>query len=132
MKIVLDTNVLLSYYLFQGYTAEVVDHVLLFHETIISDWIYAEFQEKCKTKFKIQKNDLSDILSHIRRGIQILIPNNPLPTSCSDKDDNHILRIAEFSKSKMILTGDKDLLVMNPYKSIEILSPREFKLRFLV
>jgi predicted nucleic acid-binding protein len=39
---------------------------------------------------------------------------------CSDPDDNRILETAVFSAADSIVTGDKHLLQMNPYRSIKI------------
>ncbi|XDD49963.1 putative toxin-antitoxin system toxin component, PIN family [Leptospira sp. WS92.C1] len=80
----------------------------------------------------MSSKDINQILNHLRKGVKILNPAGDPPTSCSDPDDNHILHITEYSKSQMIITGDNDLLKMVPYKSIEIISPREYKIRFLL
>jgi predicted nucleic acid-binding protein len=45
---------------------------------------------------------------------------------CRDKDDNNIIALAVSAKADFIITGDKDLLVLKKYKSIRIVSPREF------
>ena len=38
MKIVIDTNVLISSFLFGGLSAEVFDYCYIFHEIYISEW----------------------------------------------------------------------------------------------
>ncbi|MCL4550295.1 MAG: putative toxin-antitoxin system toxin component, PIN family [Bacteroidetes bacterium] len=45
---------------------------------------------------------------------------------CRDKDDNNILETAVAAKANVIISGDKDLLVLKKYKNISIISPREF------
>lgn len=132
MKIVLDTNVLLSSYLFQGYTAEVFDHVWLNHEIILSEWILAEFREVCSRKFKIKEIEILEILNHLRAGSKVYQPKGVPPNICPDPDDDNILHIAEFSKADWILSGDSDLLKLKQFQKIEIISPREYKLKFLV
>ncbi len=132
MKIVLDTNVLLSNYLFQGYTAEVFDHIWMNHEIILSDWIISEFSEKCVKKFKIPSSTVTEILNHLRQGVQIINPDGKLPTLCTDVDDNNILHVAQYSQSQIIITGDNDLLKLIRFEDTEIISPREYKLRYLL
>ncbi|TGL62380.1 putative toxin-antitoxin system toxin component, PIN family [Leptospira sarikeiensis] len=132
MKIVLDTNVLLSSYLFQGYTAEVFDHIWLNHEIIVSEWIFAEFKEVCSRKFKIPEKEIRGILDHLRGGSVVFQPKGNPPKVCIDPDDDQILHVAEFSKADWILSGDSDLLKLKKYQKIEIISPREYKLKFLV
>jgi putative PIN family toxin of toxin-antitoxin system len=45
---------------------------------------------------------------------------------CRDPDDNKFLECALAGNASHIITGDKDLLTLNPWKGINILSPREF------
>ncbi|TGM86568.1 putative toxin-antitoxin system toxin component, PIN family [Leptospira licerasiae] len=132
MKIVLDTKVLLSSYLFQGYTAEVFDHIWLNHEIILSEWILKEFREVCSRKFKIKESEILEVLDHLRGGASVYQPKGLPQKVCADPDDDNILHIAEFSKSDWILSGDSDLLKLKQFQKIEIISPREYKLKFLV
>ena len=43
-----------------------------------------------------------------------------------DPDDDHLLEIALEASADAIVTGDKDLLVLDPFKGIPILAPRKF------
>jgi putative PIN family toxin of toxin-antitoxin system len=45
---------------------------------------------------------------------------------CRDPNDDMVLECAVASGAKMIVTGDKDLLAMNPYGGIQIVTPAEF------
>jgi uncharacterized protein len=45
---------------------------------------------------------------------------------CRDSKDNMILELAVAGKADFIITGDKDLKVLNPFRKIQILSPAEF------
>ncbi|MCX5814381.1 MAG: putative toxin-antitoxin system toxin component, PIN family [Proteobacteria bacterium] len=44
---------------------------------------------------------------------------------CRDKNDVHILGLAQCSLAEYIITGDKDLLDLVEYKSAKIITPRE-------
>jgi predicted nucleic acid-binding protein len=44
---------------------------------------------------------------------------------CRDRDDDEVLAVAAAAKSEPIVTGDKDLLTLNTYRGIPILSPRQ-------
>ncbi len=46
--------------------------------------------------------------------------------SCRDAKDNHILALASVAKAAVIVTSDQDLLILNPWNGIPILSPSEF------
>jgi uncharacterized protein len=48
-------------------------------------------------------------------------------TDCTDPKDNKFLALAITAKAKVLISGDKrDLLVMHPYRGIDIVSLREF------
>ncbi|WP_229598283.1 putative toxin-antitoxin system toxin component, PIN family [Runella aurantiaca] len=47
-------------------------------------------------------------------------------TDCRDSKDNKFLEIAVSGKANIIVSGDADLLVLHPYRNIEILTPRQF------
>jgi putative PIN family toxin of toxin-antitoxin system len=46
--------------------------------------------------------------------------------ACRDKKDNFILDIAVNGGADIIVTGDKDLLALNPFEGIEIVTFQEF------
>jgi len=45
---------------------------------------------------------------------------------CRDPKDDRFLELAVNGKASLIVTGDHDLQVLNPFRKISILSPREF------
>ena len=45
---------------------------------------------------------------------------------CRDPKDNMILELAVSGNAEVIVTGDDDLLAMNPFKDISILNPQSF------
>lgn len=47
-------------------------------------------------------------------------------TACRDPKDNKLLELATDGNADFLVTGDKDLLVLNPFRGVEIITPREF------
>ena len=47
-------------------------------------------------------------------------------TVCRDPKDDKLLELAVSGNADFLVTGDKDLLVLNPFRGVEILTPREF------
>ena len=45
---------------------------------------------------------------------------------CRDPEDDQILELAVNGSATYIVTGDTDLLVLNPFRGIEIVTPAEF------
>ena len=53
-------------------------------------------------------------------------PSFTLKIIKEDEDDNRILECAELVKVDYIITGDEHLLDLRSFKSIRIVSPKEF------
>jgi len=49
---------------------------------------------------------------------------------CRDEKDNKFLELAVSGNANIIVTGDLDLLVLNPFQAVEILTPDMFIDRF--
>ncbi len=47
-------------------------------------------------------------------------------TDCRDPKDNKFLELAIDGKADYIVSGDKDLLVLNPYRNMPILNANDF------
>jgi predicted nucleic acid-binding protein len=45
---------------------------------------------------------------------------------CRDVKDNQILEVAVNGQAQIMVTGDEDLLVLNPFRGISILRPADF------
>jgi putative PIN family toxin of toxin-antitoxin system len=46
--------------------------------------------------------------------------------ACRDPRDDKFLEVAVYGKADLILTGDTDLLALNPFREVRILSPAEY------
>jgi predicted nucleic acid-binding protein len=47
-------------------------------------------------------------------------------TECRDKKDDKFLALAISGQADFIVTGDEDLLVLNPFREVVIMSPADF------
>jgi len=57
-------------------------------------------------------------------GLQII---DPAPVrACRDPKDDKFLEVAVHGRAEAIVTGDQDLLNLNPFRGIAILTPREY------
>lgn len=132
MIIVLDTNVYLSYFVFGGRVTEVVEHCLIENQTFVSPFLREELLEKVSHKFRFTAERMQAVEQLLLKQTTLVSPTNPLPTACRDPDDNHILQLAEFVGAEYLLTGDRDLLVLNTFVGTRIVSPKmafdEFRL----
>ncbi|MCC3412739.1 MAG: putative toxin-antitoxin system toxin component, PIN family [Microcoleus sp. PH2017_29_MFU_D_A] len=49
---------------------------------------------------------------------------------CRDEKDNKFLELAVSGNANIIVTGDMDLLILNPFRTVEIITPDMFIDRF--
>lgn len=130
-KIILDTNVLISGFVFRGRAAEVMEHCLLNEQVFLSPFILGELTEKLRGKFRMPEADLAEILFLVAQKSVYIKPTGELPTVCRDPDDNNVLQLAAFVEADFLITGDKDLLVLENFGGTKICSPTDFLTIFL-
>jgi putative PIN family toxin of toxin-antitoxin system len=59
-----------------------------------------------------------------------LIEVTEVINDCRDAKDNKFLELAASGKADCIVSGDQDLLILNPFRAIPILTPGEFLYSF--
>lgn len=61
--------------------------------------------------------------------VKVIFDTNVKPTHFISRDpkDNFLLDLIDYSKADYLVTGDKDLLEHNPFKTVKILTPTEFE-----
>ncbi len=128
MKIVLDTNVLVSGLLTPfGTCGEIVrmvsagNLVLQYDSRILLE--YKDVLYRSKFQFNTEHIDL--LLDYIRKNGQ-LVPTVPLKHSLPDPDDEPFLQIAIGGKAECLITGNKAHYPKQFREGITVLSPSEF------
>lgn len=125
MKLVLDTNVLLSAILVPDTCRELLKGRALAHEWFTSPALLEELAAKLQDKPKLVPEHTPLYLVYRRR--TRLVTPVPLPSRvCRDPDDDVVLATAIAAQAQVIVTGDNDLLSLRKYESMAILSPRRF------
>ena len=130
MRLLLDANVLFAAYLSHGVCAGLYEEALLHAEIIVSEEILSELGEKLVSKGKLTKSEAAEVIGAVRSDAEVV---GALPLDqpvCRDPDDDTVLGSALSGKADMIVTGDKDLLVLKSFRKIPILTPRECLARF--
>ena len=125
MKLVLDTNVLLSAVLVPGTCREFLKGQALLHDWFTSSELVAELAEKLAGKLGLAPERTPFFLVYQRRA-RLVVPL-PLPARvCRDPDDDLVLATALAAQADVIITGDKDLLTLKTHGGVRIRSPRQF------
>jgi uncharacterized protein len=119
MKVVLDTNIFISYLLFNGRVRRILNQFFQDVEICMSDELELEILRILRDKF--------DAPSSITKKFQLIVENSKMYNpkqkifACRDYKDNFILELAEEAKARLIITGDKDLLVLQHWHATEII-----------
>ena len=129
MRVVFDTNVLVSALLFEDSTpAQAFFFAARKGEILISTDLVNEIHRVIyRPKFNryISDSQREDfMLSLVETGD--LVNVTEAIAICRDPKDNMILELAVSGKADVIVTGDDDLLALNPFRNISILNPHAF------
>ncbi len=132
VKVIFDTNVWISF-LIGKRLAKIKKHILSGRiKIVISEQLLLEIKtvttrEKLKKYFpKERVTELIDLLETIAEKVEI----KPTHFLNRDPKDNFLLDLIDFSKSDFLVTGDKDLLDLHPFKTAQIVKPSEFEKQF--
>jgi len=126
MRIVLDTNIYISSFIFGGNARVVFDSSFSEHPVFISAFILGEVERILIKKFELGKEQIERIKQVLlSQAIKIKTAGSK-PDICRDKDDNNILWLAQNCKADLNVTGDKDLLTIVNFEGMKIIHPSEF------
>ena len=129
MRIVIDTNVWVSRLLLAGSAAaRAVDKALEESEVAVSEPLVEELARVLSRQQFDRYATVQDREEFLRRILQIttLFPVFSQVEDCRDPDDNYLLALAMDSESDCIVTGDLDLLALDPWRGIAVISPGAF------
>jgi hypothetical protein len=129
VKIVIDTNVWISFLIgkilgnLKNYILDEKIRVITSEEQI-EELVSVLRRPKFKEYFT--ESDIEELLFLVYKTCQFVeIKENV--NDCRDKRDNFILEIAINGEADYIITGDQDLMVLNPYRGTRILSFHDFE-----
>lgn len=128
MRVVLDTNILISATLKRNSPPkQVLDFVVNYALLISSIETISEYTTKINHKKfkKVSAEAKKEIFDSIFDATKF-IPITEKITTCRDEKDNMFLELAVCGKADYIVSGDKDLRVLNPFRNIPILNAVEF------
>jgi len=121
MRLVLDTNVIISALLFGGLPEKLLINVLSgAHELVISPYIVAETTRILESRFEVDPTSLSLLQQLLHEGEIVYF--EPFLHIIADEPDNRILETAIKGKAKYLITGDKLILTLGHYKDVKIIT----------
>jgi putative PIN family toxin of toxin-antitoxin system len=133
MKVIVDTNVLVSGIFFSGPPYEILnawrDKKL---QLVISPTIIDEYQRVGKELGKqFPQIDIDPFMELLMIEGHLIDPPVLLDSACDDPDDEKFIACAIASQTKIIISGDKHLLNVSGHKGIEIIRPKLFIEKYL-
>lgn len=126
MRVVLDTNVLMSAFGTRGLCEVVYEVCLADHDLITSDHILKEMQKHLVGKFKMTQPRVREVVALVREQAKVVKPASISKTVCRDVDDLPVLGTLLAGEADCLVTGDRDLLDLDSFEGKPILSPRAF------
>jgi len=126
MKVVLDTNVIIAAFATRGLCADIMEYCLYENILILSDNILHEVKTNLCRKIKVPEHKTEEIISLLRMHAKIVKPAHISSNACRDKDDLMVLGTGVAARANIIVTGDKDLLILKSHDFIPIVTPRDF------
>lgn len=129
IRVVVDTNIFISMIWGSLKAQELFDKIIFGDLIFLTSYQQLnEIKEVLKrSKFSklITKEEVDELIFLLRFYSEI-VSSEQCITDCRDLKDNMILEIAVDGNSDYIITGDKDLLVLNPYRRCRIVTLSEF------
>ncbi len=132
MRIMLDTNILISIVIFNSQKLKtMLINICEKHKLILNSYIIQELQEVIERKFPNRKKDMEEFLFKIPYELEY-VPNTIFEKdlfNLRDIKDIPILYSAIISNVDILITGDKDFESIDIDKP-EIMTPAEFCERY--
>lgn len=127
MRVVFDTNILVSALVFPGGQGESALRRIIaeIDQLVLSRPILDELLDVLGRKFARDAEELAHVAVFLSDLAVIVAPKHRLRV-LKDEPDNRILECAIAGHAKAIVTGDKALLALKRYEEVRILALREY------
>ena len=132
MKVVLDTNVLVSGTFWDGDSRKILrlldqkEIVCILSQEIIDEYRAVLIRDDIVDKIVNKNLIASRVVERIISASIIVKPKNQLFVVKDDSEDNKIVECAIAAQADYIITKDQDLLRLKKFESIMIITPEEF------
>ena len=128
MKVVLDTNILISAIIFGGKPRIILELIVVGKKLagVTSRPALDELLGVFKVKFHYSEEQLAKIEKLVEENFVMTFPQNIPKLIKEDDFDNQFLAITDEVKVDYIISGDNHLLKVKHYKSVPIVTPDYF------
>jgi len=125
MRVVPDTNVLVSAIVFGGPPGRLVELAAEGHlQLVLSPPIIEELREVLRRKFRFSDAAAYQAEALLRRISIVVEPQRQVAIISEDPEDNRVLEAARAGDADVIVSGDRHLLSLERFGTATIMSPR--------
>lgn len=126
MRVVFDTNVLISALVYGGLPRELLTRVFRGEVTLVTSAVLMnELEEVLVARFAHDPALARSVRAEVELLAEVVVASDLAPVA-RDADDDAVLAAAMAGDASAIGTGDRDLLVLGEHHGIRIVTPREF------
>lgn len=126
MRLLLDTNMLVAATVARGVCAELFLHCSVRHELVTSRALLDELGTVLSRKFGFTSHEADEAVALLSARMGQVAPARLPRPVCRDPRDDAVPAAALGGECRAIVTGDKDLLALDPWKGMRLVSPGEF------
>jgi len=129
LRVVIDTNIWISFLIgksLAGLSKAIISSQIL---VLFSDDLFCELIEVLnRPKFKkyFSESAIKDLVTLLYEKVELIDVTSHFD-DCRDAKDNFLLDLAVSGHANYLVTGDADLLILNPFHSVEIISYQDFQ-----
>lgn len=135
MKIVLDTNVLISALIKQGKPRNLLREIIHNHTLVISKELLEELAitaNEPKILRYVNQHDIADFLRDLASSAELVTTSSRFKLVKDDPEDDNVLRTAYDGKASYVVSGDRHLLTLKKFRRIRIVTVDEMLNNFVV
>ena len=127
VRLVLDTNIIISGLLWGGKPLQVLELAksgqaeLFTSSPLLAELLDALRREKFAALLASQRTTPAFLMQRYELLTRFTFPE-PIERTVRDADDDLVIATALAASADAIVSGDKDLLVLHPYKGVDILN----------
>jgi len=126
VKLLLDTNVLVAALIARGTCSDLLEHCVRHHVVISSELLLDELRDVLSRKFRQRAADVRATVRLFEEKFTLVTPVPLEAPVCRDTDDDVVLATALAGECVAIVTGDQDLLILDSFQGIRVVTPSAF------
>lgn len=132
IRVIIDTNLWISFLITKDFSK--LDDIifskkctLVFSKELLEEFLDVSKRPKFRRFFS--NKDIIELLETLEEHADFIDVKSETEL-CRDKKDNFLLSLSYDGKVNYLITGDKDLLVLNPFRKTIIITMSEFLQKF--